>query len=382
MKKVMLIFGTRPEAIKMLPIVKEFENNNHINCITVVTGQHREMLDQVLTVFDTKPDHDLGIMSQNQSLSDITVNIISNLNSVITKELPDMILVHGDTTTTFAASLFAFYNRIPIGHVEAGLRTWDKYSPFPEEVNRQLTDVLSDLYFAPTEASKLNLLKENHSDNQIFITGNTVIDALKYSVKEDFKHEILDNIRSPSRIILLTMHRRENIGQPMENVFKGILEIVKKNKDVEIIFPVHLNPQVRHYAFKYFDKVPQVHLVDPLNMVEFHNITSRSYMILTDSGGVQEEAPSLGKPVLVLREETERPEGVEAGTLKIVGTSTETIIKEIENLLFNEEEYQKMSEAKNPYGDGEASQRIVKIIEEYFSQGMQSNKKHRLSGNK
>lgn len=382
MKKVMLIFGTRPEAIKMLPIVKEFENNSHINCITVVTGQHREMLDQVLAVFDTKPDHDLGIMSQNQSLSDITVNIISNLNSIITKELPDMILVHGDTTTTFAASLFAFYNRIPIGHVEAGLRTWDKYSPFPEEVNRQLTDVLSDLYFAPTETSKLNLLKENHSDNQIFITGNTVIDALKYSVKEDFEHEILDNIRSPSRIILLTMHRRENIGQPMENVFKGILEIVKKNKDVEIIFPVHLNPQVRHYAFKYFDKVPQVHLVDPLNMVEFHNIASRSYMILTDSGGVQEEAPSLGKPVLVLREETERPEGVEAGTLKIVGTATETIIKEIENLLFNKEEYQKMSESKNPYGDGKASQRIVEVIEEYFSENMQSNKNHRLSINK
>lgn len=382
MKKVMLIFGTRPEAIKMLPIVKEFEKNKQIKCITVVTGQHREMLDQVLTVFDTKPDYDLGIMSQNQSLSDITINIISNLNCVITKELPDMILVHGDTTTTFAASLFAFYNRIPVGHVEAGLRTWDKYSPFPEEVNRQLTDVLSDIYFAPTETSKLNLLKENHSDNQIFITGNTVIDALKYSVKEDFKHEILDNIRSPSRIILLTMHRRENIGLPMENVFKGILEIVKRNKDVEIIFPVHLNPQVRHCAFKYFDKVPQVHLVEPLNMVEFHNIASRSYMILTDSGGVQEEAPSLGKPVLVLREETERPEGVEAGTLKIVGTATETIIKEVENLLFNEEKYQKMSESKNPYGDGKASQRIVKTIEEYFSQNMQSNKKHRLSENK
>lgn len=382
MKKVMLIFGTRPEAIKMLPIVKEFEKNNQIKCITVVTGQHREMLDQVLKLFDTKPDYDLGIMSQNQSLSDITVNIISNLNGVITKELPDMILVHGDTTTTFAASLFAFYNRIPVGHVEAGLRTWDKYSPFPEEVNRQLTDVLSDLYFAPTETSKLNLLKENHLDKQIFITGNTVIDALKYSVKEEFKHEILDNIRSPSRIILLTMHRRENIGQPMESAFKGILEIVKRNKDVEIIFPVHLNPQVRHYAFKYFNKVPQVHLVDPLNMMEFHNIASRSYMILTDSGGVQEEAPSLGKPVLVLREETERPEGVEAGTLKIVGTATETIIKEIENLLFNEEEYQKMSEAKNPYGDGKASQRIVRIIEDYFSQNMQNNKKHRLSINK
>ena len=382
MKKVMLIFGTRPEAIKMLPIVKEFEKYNHINCLTVVTGQHREMLDQVLKVFNTKPDYDLGIMSQNQSLSDITVNIISKLNSVISKELPDMILVHGDTTTTFVASLFAFYNRIPVGHVEAGLRTWDKCSPFPEEVNRQLTDVLSDLYFAPTETSKLNLQKENHPDNQIFITGNTVIDALKYSVKEDFKHNVLDQIRSPSRIILLTMHRRENIGQPMENVFKGILEIVKSNKDIEIIFPVHLNPQVRYYAFKYFDKVPQVHLVDPLNMVEFHNIASRSYMILTDSGGVQEEAPSLGKPVLVLREETERPEGVEAGTLKIVGTNTQNVIQEIENLLFNEEAYQKMSESKNPYGDGKASQRIVKIIETYFSQNMQSNKKHRLSDNK
>lgn len=249
-------------------------------------------------------------------------------------------------------------------------------------MNRQLTDVLSDLYFAPTETSKFNLLKENHSEDQIFITGNTVIDALKYSVKEDFKHEILDNIRSPSRIILLTMHRRENIGIPMENVFKGILEIVKRNKDIEIIFPVHLNPQVRHYAFKYFDKVSQVHLVDPLNMVEFHNIAARSYMILTDSGGVQEEAPSLGKPVLVLREETERPEGVKAGTLKVVGTNTQNVIQEVENLLFNEEEYQKMSDAENPYGDGKASQRIVKIVETYFSQNIQSNKKHRLSDNK
>lgn len=379
MKKIMLIFGTRPEAIKMLPLVKQLENNTNLSAVTVVTGQHREMLDQVLKVFQTEPDYDLGIMSKNQSLTDITVNIISNLNTIISKELPDMILVHGDTTTTFAASLFAFYNRIPVGHVEAGLRTWDKYSPFPEEANRQLTDVLSDIYFAPTETSKLNLLKENHSKSKIFVTGNTVIDALKYSVTDNFEHKILDNIRSPSKIILLTMHRRENIGIPMENVFSAIVEVVHNNKDVEIIFPVHLNPQVRYYAQKYFKDIPQIHLVEPLNMVEFHNLAARSYLILTDSGGIQEEAPSLGKPVLVLREDTERPEGVEAGTLKVIGTNTANVIREIENLLLNEKEYKKMSQSKNPYGDGNASKRIVSIIENYFFENQQNSKSHRLS---
>ncbi|SIO20095.1 UDP-N-Acetylglucosamine 2-epimerase [Carnobacterium alterfunditum] len=361
--KVLTIFGTRPEAIKMAPVVKELnKQSNRFESIVAVTAQHREMLDQVLQTFNIVPDYDLDIMKKNQTLSEITSNVLMGLDKIMKEAKPDIVLVHGDTTTTFAASISAYYNQIKVGHVEAGLRTWDKYSPFPEEVNRQLTDVIADIYFAPTSESKLNLLKENHPEEKIFITGNTAIDALKETIKTDYHHTVLENIDPESKLVLITMHRRENQGEPMERVFKAIRQVVDQHEDVEIIYPVHLNPIVQKMAEKVLGNHPRIHLIAPLEVIDFHNLAAKSYMIMTDSGGVQEEAPSLGVPVLVLRDTTERPEGVTAGTLKLVGTQTETIIKEMTNLLVNKEAHKKMAEANNPYGDGMASKRILNAI--------------------
>lgn len=364
----MTVFGTRPEAIKMAPVVKELhEQSKRFESIVVVTAQHREMLDQVLGTFDIKPDYDLNIMEEGQTLSTITTNVLLGLDRIMKEAKPDIVLVHGDTTTTFAASMSAFYNRIKVGHVEAGLRTWDKYSPFPEEMNRQLTDVIADIYFAPTTNSKGNLLNENRLEENIYITGNTAIDALHQTVKENYPLPIFNNISSDKKLILVTMHRRENLGEPMERVFKAIRNVVEQHLEIEIAFPVHLNPMVQQKAERILGKHPRIHLINPLDVIDFHNLIAKSYMIMTDSGGVQEEAPSLGKPVLVLRETTERPEGIEAGTLKLVGTQTETIVREMTNLLENEQEYKKMSIASNPYGDGNASKRIVNVIAYAFS---------------
>lgn len=363
--KIMTIFGTRPEAIKMSPLVKEIENDARFESIVVVTAQHRQMLDQVLDVFEIKPDYDLDIMKERQSLNEITGNVLKLLDEVLLKENPDIVFVHGDTTTTFAASLAAFYRQIPIGHVEAGLRTWDKYSPFPEEMNRQMTDVLADVYFAPTKESKQNLLKENHSEKEIFVTGNTAIDAMKYTVQNDYHHELVDLI-GERRLILVTMHRRENLGEPMTNVFQAINHVVEQYEDVEIIFPIHKNPVVRQNAQKTLIKSERIHVIEPLDVVDFQNFAKRSFLILSDSGGVQEEAPSLGVPVLVLRDTTERPEGVSAGTLKVVGTEKGKVIREVEKLLDNEEEYLLMAKAKNPYGDGHASERILNATAYYL----------------
>lgn len=365
--RVLTIFGTRPEAIKMAPVVKELNRqSDRFESVVAVTAQHREMLDQVLKTFQIKPDYDLNIMKENQTLSTITANVLLGLDQIMKEAKPDIVLVHGDTTTTFAASISAFYNQIKVGHVEAGLRTWDKYSPFPEEMNRQLTDVIADVYFAPTVTSKQNLLNENHSVEKIFITGNTAIDALKETIEEEYHLPVFDKISQDSKVVLVTMHRRENQGEPMERVFKAMYEVVDQYQDVELIFPVHLNPTVQKMAERILGAHPRIHLIAPLDVIDFHNLMAKSYMIMTDSGGVQEEAPSLGKPVLVLRETTERPEGVEAGTLKLVGTETETILKEMENLLENEEEYTKMSTASNPYGDGMASERILNFILDEF----------------
>jgi len=364
-KKIMMIFGTRPEAIKMSPLVKQIEGDARFESIVVVTAQHRQMLDQVLDVFEIKPDYDLDIMKERQSLNEITGNVLKLLDEVLLKENPDIVFVHGDTTTTFAASLAAFYRQIPIGHVEAGLRTWDKYSPFPEEMNRQMTDVLADVYFAPTKESKQNLLKENHSEKEIFVTGNTAIDAMKYTVQNDYHHELVDLI-GERRVILVTMHRRENLGEPMTNVFQAINHIVEQYEDVEIIFPIHKNPVVRQNAQKTLIKYERIHVIKPLDVVDFQNFAKRSFLILSDSGGVQEEAPSLGVPVLVLRDTTERPEGVSAGTLKVVGTEKGKVIREVEKLLDNEEEYLLMAKAKNPYGDGHASERILNATAYYL----------------
>ncbi|MBU5284243.1 non-hydrolyzing UDP-N-acetylglucosamine 2-epimerase [Limosilactobacillus reuteri] len=363
--KVMTVFGTRPEAIKMAPIVKKLkEQQNIFDSVTTVTGQHKEMLQQVLNIFNIKADYNLDIMKSKQTLVDITNNVISRLDKVLKDEKPDIVLVHGDTTTTFAAAVDAFYNRIPVGHVEAGLRTWNKYSPFPEEMNRQMCDVLSDLYFAPTIQSRNNLLKENHNKNNIFITGNTAIDALKDTISETYHHEVLDNLVDPNnKIVLVTMHRRENLGKPMENVFNAIRNIVIKNKNVEIIYPVHLNPKVRAIAKSILGDLDRIHLVKPLDVIDFHNLMKKSYFVMTDSGGVQEEAPSLGKPVLVLRDTTERPEGVSAGTLKLVGTETKKVEEMMESLLNDKTMYKEMSEASNPYGDGNAADRILEAIE-------------------
>ena len=365
--KVMTVFGTRPEAIKMAPLVLELQKQSQrFEAITTVSAQHREMLDQVLDIFHIKPDYDLNIMHARQTLTDITSNVLINLDKILKEAKPDIVLVHGDTTTTFAASVAAFYNQIPIGHVEAGLRTWEKYSPYPEEMNRQMTDAMTDLYFAPTNQSKANLLKENHKEDNIFITGNTAIDALKQTVDKGYHHDILDKVSPDNKLILLTMHRRENQGEPMRRVFKVIREVVESREDVEVIYPVHLSPAVQETAKEILGNTERIHLISPLDVVDFHNLAARSYFIMTDSGGVQEEAPSLGKPVLVLRDTTERPEGVEAGTLKLVGTESEKVKKEMEELLDNDAEYQRMAQAKNPYGDGKASERILDAIAYYF----------------
>lgn len=361
--KVMTIFGTRPEAIKMAPLILELKKqSSYFESIVVVTAQHRQMLDQVLSVFSITPDYDLDIMGKHQTLASITVKVLLGLDSLIKETQPDIILVHGDTTTTFAAGVSAFYNQIKIGHIEAGLRTWNKNSPFPEEMNRQVVDVLSDMYFAPTTESAKNLLLEHCQKEKIFVTGNTAIDALKKTVKEEYYHEVFDKIDAKQRLVLVTMHRRENQGSPMKKVFEAIRQVVDCREDVEVIFPVHLNPVVKELANSILGKHERIHLVMPLDVIDFHNISARSYMIMSDSGGVQEEAPSLGVPVLVLRDTTERPEGIVAGTLKLVGTDTDIVRKEMLVLLDNPQAYKQMSESSNPYGDGGASKRILEAI--------------------
>lgn len=366
--KVMTVFGTRPEAIKMAPLVQKLKQDERFEEVTVVTAQHREMLDQVLNIFKIKPDYDFNIMKKNQSLEGITAKVLVDMTKVLKEVKPDIVLVHGDTTTTFAASLASFYLQCPLGHVEAGLRTWNKYSPFPEEMNRQMTDDLTDLYFAPTKVSKQNLIKENHHSENIFITGNTAIDALAETVQDDYHHEVLDLIKPGNKIILVTMHRRENQGEPMRRVFKVMKQVVDSHDNVEIIYPVHLSPRVQKVAHEILGNDSRIHLIAPLDVVDFHNLAKLSYFIMTDSGGVQEEAPALNKPVLVLRDTTERPEGVEAGTLKLVGTQVDQVKKAMLELLENKAVYEQMAQARNPYGDGHASERIMDDIAYYFSQ--------------
>ncbi|WP_099364746.1 non-hydrolyzing UDP-N-acetylglucosamine 2-epimerase [Fredinandcohnia onubensis] len=360
--KVMTVFGTRPEAIKMAPVVKELENHPHdIIPIVTVTAQHRNMLDQVLDAFQIKPHYDLDIMQDRQTLTSITTRAITGIDEILQKEKPDLVLVHGDTTTTFAASLAAFYNQIKVGHVEAGLRTHNKYSPFPEEMNRKMTTSIADFHYAPTKKSAQNLLDENIPEHQIFITGNTGIDALKLTVNPSYQHPILNKIGS-SRLLLLTAHRRENLGEPLKNIFKAIKRITQVHDDVQVVYPVHLNPAVKDAATTILGNNERIHLIDPLPVLDFHNFAARAHLILTDSGGIQEEAPSLGVPVLVLRDTTERPEGIEAGTLKLAGTDEHSIFTLAHELLTNPIEYEKMARASNPYGDGEAANRIVQVI--------------------
>ena len=367
MIKVMSIFGTRPEAIKMAPLVKELEKRKEIESIVCVTAQHREMLDQVLETFEIKPDYDLNIMKQGQTLGEVTTRALNGLEKVIKESKPDIVLVHGDTTTTFAGALAAFYNQVSIGHVEAGLRTNNKYSPFPEEMNRQMVDCMSDMFFAPTELSKNNLLNENIEEEKIYVTGNTAIDAMSTTVLEDYTHKELDSIKPNEKMILLTAHRRENLGEPMRNIFKAVRRIVDEFEYIKVIYPIHMNPKVREVANEIFNGCDRVKLIEPLEVFDFHNFQNKSYIILTDSGGIQEEAPSLGKPVLVLRDTTERPEGINVGTLKLVGTDEEVIYDNLKLLLTEEEVYNSMSNACNPYGDGHASERIVDAIIEKFS---------------
>lgn len=367
--KVMSIFGTRPETIKMAPVVHELEKREEIESIVCVTAQHREMLDQVLKALKVKPDYDLNIMKQGQTLSDITTRALKGLEDVIKEVKPDIILVHGDTTTTFAGALAAFYQQVAVGHVEAGLRTYNKYSPFPEEMNRQFVGIVSDMNFAPTERSKNNLLREGKKEETIYVTGNTAIDALNLTVDEEYSDEITEWI-GDDRLIVLTAHRRENLGEPMYRMFKAIRRIIDKYDDVKMVYPVHLNPLVVKAANEVFGDSEKIKLIKPLEVVEFHNLLSRSYLILTDSGGIQEEAPSLGKPVIVLRDTTERPEGIDAGTLKLAGTEEETIHQMVDELLSDSMEYEKMSKASNPYGDGHASERIVDAIIAKFSKSI------------
>lgn len=362
MKKVMTVFGTRPEAIKMCPVVKELKKSDKLKTVVCVTGQHREMLDMVLEAFDVVPDYDLSVMKKNQTLFDITCNIMLDIKEVLEEEKPDVVLVHGDTTTTFAAALACFYLQIPVGHVEAGLRTYNIYSPWPEEFNRQATGVVAKYHFAPTEMAKSNLVKEGKNKSDIYVTGNTGIDALKTTVRDDYTHPLLDWAKD-SRMILLTAHRRENLGENLRNMFRAIMRIIEEFEDVKVIYPVHLNPAVRKAAKEILGDHERVKLVEPMEVIDFHNFLAKSHLILTDSGGIQEEAPSLGKPVLVMRDTTERPEGIKAGTLKLVGTKEENIYREFKTLLTNITEYEKMSGAKNPYGDGTASKQIRYILE-------------------
>ncbi|GIM31764.1 non-hydrolyzing UDP-N-acetylglucosamine 2-epimerase [Paraclostridium bifermentans] len=365
--KVMTVFGTRPEAIKMAPLVKELESREEIESIVCVTAQHRQMLDQVLEIFDITPDFDLNLMKNNQTLTSITVSALEGIDEVIRKSTPDIVLVHGDTTTTLSASLAAFYNKCDVGHVEAGLRTYNKYSPYPEEINRQVTGIIADMHFTPTNTSKENLIKEGKCSDDIYVTGNTAIDALKTTIKKDYNNKILDKIKS-DRMILLTAHRRENLGENMKNIFKAINKIVSEFNDVQVVYPVHLNPKVKTIADEILGNNERIHLIEPLNVIDFHNFISKSYLIMTDSGGIQEEAPSLGRPVLVLRDTTERPEGVEAGTLKLVGTNSKDIYDTAKELLIDKKSYEKMSKASNPYGDGLASKYIVdSIIKKYLN---------------
>ena len=365
--KVMTIFGTRPEAIKMAPLVLEFQKYpEYFTPIVAVTAQHRQMLDQVLELFSIKPDYDLNIMKERQTLAGITTKALTGLDEVMKEAEPDIVLVHGDTTTTFAASLAAFYNQIIIGHVEAGLRTWNKYSPYPEEMNRQLTGTMADLHFAPTLQAEQNLLQENKK-NHIFVTGNTATDALKTTVQTTYSHPVLEKL-GDDRLVLLTAHRRENLGEPMRNIFRAVKRIVSEHDNVQVVYPVHLNPVVRELANEILGNDPRIHLIEPLDVLDFHNFASRAYLILTDSGGIQEEAPSLGVPVLVLRDTTERPEGIKAGTLRLAGTNEETVYELTKELLVNSVEHEKMSKASNPYGDGNASHRISEAIRYYFKQ--------------
>ncbi|WP_100374184.1 non-hydrolyzing UDP-N-acetylglucosamine 2-epimerase [Bacillus sp. FJAT-45037] len=366
--KVLTVFGTRPEAIKMSPLVLELnKHQDEIDSYVAVTGQHREMLDQVLQLFGVRPDYDLNIMKERQTLAEVTTNALHGLDGVIKEVMPDIVLVHGDTTTTFVASLAAFYNQVAIGHVEAGLRTFNKYSPFPEEANRMLTGVLTDLHFAPTEQAHRHLIDENKADQSIFITGNTAIDALKITVDESYQHDVLEKIGS-EKLILLTAHRRENLGEPMRNIFRAVHRIVVEHPDAHVVYPVHLNPAVREIANEILGNHDRIHLIEPLGVLDFHNFANRAEIILTDSGGVQEEAPSLGTPVLVLRDTTERPEGIEAGTLKLAGTREEDVYQLTKQLLTDRSEYARMAKASNPYGDGQASARIVQALLYHFKE--------------
>ena len=362
MKKVMLVFGTRPEAIKMCPLVNELKKRNNIITKVCVTGQHRQMLDQVLDAFNVVPDYDLSIMKEKQTLFDITTNILNRIKEVLDIEKPDVVLVHGDTSTTFVTALACFYLQIPVGHVEAGLRTYNIYSPYPEEFNRQAVGIVAKYNFSPTELSKNNLLREGKDPESIYVTGNTAIDALKTTVRDDYVHPELEWAKD-SRLIMLTAHRRENLGLPMHNMFRAIRRIVDETPDVKVIYPIHMNPVVRKAADEELGNDDRIHIIEPLDVLDFHNFLSRSYLILTDSGGIQEEAPSLGKPVLVMRDTTERPEGIKAGTLKLVGTDEDVIYKEFKKLLTDKAEYDKMSKASNPYGDGFACKRIADILD-------------------
>lgn len=363
--KVMTVFGTRPEGIKMAPIVKELESRENIESVVCITAQHRQMLDQVLDLFQIEPDYDLNIFKPGQSLTDITNRALKGLEEIIIKEKPDVLLVQGDTTTVFAGALAAFYQQVKVGHVEAGLRSGNLYSPYPEEANRKLTGIVTEYHFAPTKRNEDNLLREGYDREKIYITGNTVIDALKYTIKEDYEFDIdlLNQLDFENkRMILLTSHRRENIGRPMENIFTAVRDIVRKYEDVEVIFPIHLNPKVREIASDIIGSEDRIHIIEPLEYEPFTNLMGKIHLVVTDSGGLQEEAPTLGKPVLVVREETERPEGIESGTAKLMGTSYERLYEELDNLLSSEEEYRSMANAVNPYGDGKAAERIVDIL--------------------
>lgn len=361
MKKVMLVFGTRPEAIKMCPLVNELKKREELQTVVCVTGQHRQMLDMVLEAFDVTPDYDLSIMKDKQTLFDVTTNTLNRIKEVLEKEKPDVVLVHGDTSTTFVTALACFYLQIPVGHVEAGLRTYDIYSPYPEEFNRQAVSIISKFNFAPTELSKQNLLKEGKNPDSIYVTGNTAIDALKTTVRENYTHTELEWANS-SRLIMITAHRRENLGEPMRHMFKAIRRVMDEHPDVKAIYPIHMNPAVREIANEYLGDDDRIHIIEPLDVLDFHNFLSHSYLILTDSGGIQEEAPSLGKPVLVMRDTTERPEGIAAGTLKLVSTEEEMIYNEFGRLLSDKDEYEAMSKASNPYGDGHACERIADVL--------------------
>ena len=362
MKKVMLVFGTRPEAIKMCPLVKELQKRPNIKTVVCVTGQHRQMLDQVLDAFHVIPNYDLSIMKEKQSLFDVTTSILDRIRAVLEKEKPDVVLVHGDTSTTFSTALACFYMQIPVGHVEAGLRTYNIYSPYPEEFNRQAVGIIAQYNFAPTEMSRDNLIREGKKEETIYVTGNTAIDALRTTVREDYSNEHLD-WAADSRLIMLTAHRRENLGEPLRHMFRAIRKIVDEIPDIKVLYPIHMNPVVRQTANEILGNDERIRIIEPLDVLDFHNFLARSYLILTDSGGIQEEAPSLGKPVLVMRDTTERPEGIKAGTLKLVGTNEQTIYEQFKLLLEDKSEYEKMSKASNPYGDGFASKRIGDILE-------------------